>query len=494
MLADEKNIISDEVNDVGSLENGSVREKSVNEADIDQVQYTAEEEKAVLRKIDRHLLPLICFIYFAQYLDKQSLTYTAVFGLKKDLKMVGTDYSWCTTIFYLGQLGANFVLAYLMTIIPRAPLTGACVVIWSVCCMCLAAPNTKQGFWVGRLFLGIFEAAVQPACVMITTYWYRKREQPLRTAIYISMNALAQIIGCYIMYGIGKTNSANIADWRVMFLICGALSLLAGLLFYFLLPASPKVAWFLTEREREIALKRIHEENDRSALNKFEFDQLKECLKFDWLFMSSFAFGFLVTVTSGPIIFQSLLLASFGYDKWDTMKYGSPAGALQLLFIWVGVLAVRLIPKERAMISACLVGIPLAGTIMLLCLKKSSGWWMIVASWMSSIITSFMTIILSLIASNVRGNTKKSLCSNAFYVGYCLAAIIYPQWWTGSYRGGLIVVVIMWIIMILLLIFYRFKAIYENKKKEKMELQTVQTVTIDDDLTDKANIHHRYVY
>lgn len=428
-----------------SCHSGSIAklDKVFDDEYLEQVVYTAEEERALVRKIDLYVLPFMCLVFFSQYLDKQSLSYAAVFGLKTDLKMVGHDYSWCTTIFYLGNLGANFVFTYLMTIIPRAPMTGACVVIWSVCCMCLAAPNTKQGFWVGRLFLGIFEAAVQPACVLITSYWYRKREQPLRTACWISMNAIAQIVGSFLMYGIGKTNKSKLADWKIMFISCGAISLVAGVAFYLWIPISPRTAWFLTPREREIAVKRLYEESDRTATNKFNKQQLFECLKFDWLFLSAMAFGFLITVTSGTIIFQSLILANFGYDKYENMKYGSPAGAVQLLFVWIGVLAVKLIPSERAMISIALVCLPLAGSIMVLCLKKSSGWWVIVGSWLGSVITSFMTILLSLISSNVRGNTKKSVCSNAFFAGYCLAAIIYPQWWLGSYRGGLIVNIVM---------------------------------------------------
>ncbi|SCV05792.1 LANO_0H15280g1_1 [Lachancea nothofagi CBS 11611] len=492
MKEEQKNSIKIELDEISSENVGEVEPIKVEETD--RLEYTPEEERALLRKIDLHVLPLMCAIFFAQYLDKQSLTYAAVFGLKTDLKMAGHDFSWCTTIFYLGQLGASFLFTYLMTVIPRVPLTGACVVVWSVCCMCLAAPNTKQGFWVGRLFLGAFEAVVQPACVLITSYWYRKREQPMRAAVWISMNALAQIFGSFLMYGIGKTNSGKLEDWRVMFLACGGISLVAGLFFYFLVPISPSAAWFLSEREKQIAMGRIHEESDRSAINKFDLGQFKECLNFDWLFYSSFFFGFLVTVTSGPIIFQSLILAGFGYDKYETMEYGSPAGAIQLLFVWIGVLAVKFFPKERSVICACLVTVPLTGTIMVLALKKSSGWWVIVGSWLGSVITCLVTIMISLIASNVRGNTKKSLCSNAFYVGYCLAAIIYPQWWLGTYRGGLIVTVIMWVILVILLVLYRFKAIRENKKKDSVEFETEQKVTKDDDFTDKQNVHHRYVY
>lgn len=39
---------------------------------------TPEEERALVRKIDMVVLPLMCFIFFLQYLDKQSLSYAAV--------------------------------------------------------------------------------------------------------------------------------------------------------------------------------------------------------------------------------------------------------------------------------------------------------------------------------------------------------------------------------------------------------------------------------
>jgi hypothetical protein len=41
---------------------------------------TPEEERAVVRKIDMVVLPLMCFVFFLQYLDKQSLSYAAVWN------------------------------------------------------------------------------------------------------------------------------------------------------------------------------------------------------------------------------------------------------------------------------------------------------------------------------------------------------------------------------------------------------------------------------
>lgn len=51
--------------------------------------YTAEEERAVLRKIDLTILPMMCVIFFLQYLDKQSLSYASVSFVHPTKKVSG---------------------------------------------------------------------------------------------------------------------------------------------------------------------------------------------------------------------------------------------------------------------------------------------------------------------------------------------------------------------------------------------------------------------
>ena len=35
------------------------------------------------------------------------------------------------------------------------------------------------------------------------------------------MNGIAQVIGCLLMYGIGKNTGLSLAPWRTLFLVCG---------------------------------------------------------------------------------------------------------------------------------------------------------------------------------------------------------------------------------------------------------------------------------
>jgi hypothetical protein len=62
------------------------------------------------------------------------------------------------------------------------------------------------------------------------------------------------------------------------------------------------------------------------------------------------------------------------------MLYTAPGGAVQIFFIWVGILGCYLFPKNRSLIIMILVITPLIGNILLLKLSLSSGWGMIVAS------------------------------------------------------------------------------------------------------------------
>lgn len=60
------------------------------------VTFTAAESKKVLRKIDLWVCLPMCIIYTMQNMDKQSISYAAVFNLQAETGLVGTQYSWLT--------------------------------------------------------------------------------------------------------------------------------------------------------------------------------------------------------------------------------------------------------------------------------------------------------------------------------------------------------------------------------------------------------------
>lgn len=56
--------------------------------------------------------------YMFQFLDKSALSYTAIMGLRDDLKLQGTDYSWASSIYYFGYLIASYIAGVIMVRYP----------------------------------------------------------------------------------------------------------------------------------------------------------------------------------------------------------------------------------------------------------------------------------------------------------------------------------------------------------------------------------------
>ena len=63
--------------------------------------YTKEEEAAVIRKLDLHLIPLLFLLYSLSVLDRTNLGNARIAGMEKDIDLGGTRYNWLGTIFYI---------------------------------------------------------------------------------------------------------------------------------------------------------------------------------------------------------------------------------------------------------------------------------------------------------------------------------------------------------------------------------------------------------
>ncbi|KAI3395994.1 hypothetical protein diail_565 [Diaporthe ilicicola] len=469
--------------------------------------YTAEDDRAVLRKIDLTILPMICAVFFLQYLDKQSLSYASVFGLITDLNMTSQQYSWCSSIFYVGQLVAEPPFVYLMSRLHLTKFVGITVVIWGVICMCLAAPTSFAGFATVRFLLGFAEGAVSPASITITSIWYRKREHASRTELWITMNGIAQIVGSLLMYGIGKNTSLSLAPWRVLFLVCGALTSAAGVVFYVFMPNGPRDAWFLDARQKEVLSLRMARDREGGDKTTFSRPQLRETM-LDPKAWFAFAFGLLVTMQSPVLTFASLVINNIGYDKYQTMLYTAPSGAVQITMLWVGVLGCAVMPRDRTLVAMALVVPPLAGTVCLLKLPLDAGWGMIAASWIASCITAPFSILVSLTASNVKGNTKRAIVNAMFFIGYCAGCIGAPQLWTHKprYFSGVVTAIVTWCLSFLAIIWYRLVCSRDNAKREAEKSSGIgevqgasggqvlldETGALRSDLTDKEDREFRY--
>jgi hypothetical protein len=75
--------------------------KSEDAAHVPVAEFTKEEEEAVIRKLDWHLMPLIFVLYSLSVLDRSNLGNAKIAGMQTDINLGGNRYNWLGTIFYI---------------------------------------------------------------------------------------------------------------------------------------------------------------------------------------------------------------------------------------------------------------------------------------------------------------------------------------------------------------------------------------------------------
>lgn len=68
------------------------------------IDISPEENKRLKTLIDRRVLGIMIFTYFLQALDKGTLSFSSIMGIRTDTHLVGQQFSWLTTCIYIAIL------------------------------------------------------------------------------------------------------------------------------------------------------------------------------------------------------------------------------------------------------------------------------------------------------------------------------------------------------------------------------------------------------
>lgn len=140
-------------------------------------------------------------LFAQQYVDKTTLSYAAIFGIKDSLHLKGTEYSWLSSIFYFGWLVWAIPSNLIMQRLPPAYYLSFNIFMWGALLMCEAASKNFATLSVLRILSGAFEAIADPAFMLIVSTYYTREEQPSRISAYYLWNGIGVAGGGLI----GKT-------------------------------------------------------------------------------------------------------------------------------------------------------------------------------------------------------------------------------------------------------------------------------------------------
>lgn len=174
-----------------------------------QSEYSDAYMRRLRWKIDLFLLPLMWLCYGTQQADKTSISVQAVFGIREDTHLVGDQFNWLTTIFYLSYLACEFPGNWAMQKLHTGKFLSVVIVLWGMIVLCVAFAKNWAHLMVLRTLQGALECTISPTFMLLTGSWYTSREHTLRSLIWGTSNAGMNIIAGLSMYGIGLRAEKN---------------------------------------------------------------------------------------------------------------------------------------------------------------------------------------------------------------------------------------------------------------------------------------------
>ncbi|KAJ7178376.1 MFS general substrate transporter [Mycena crocata] len=429
---------------------------------------TEEEDAAILRKIDKWILPVILMVYFLQQLDKSSLSYTSVFGIVAETGLVGTQYSWLSSIVYVAQLIWQPMSSYFLVRLPLSKYLFWHVLMWGVCVSATAAAKNFTGLITARFFLGLFEATVAPCFITITQMWWRRREQTFRLALWFAMNGVTGMVGSLLTYGLGHIKG-KLHPYQVIFLFIGLLTVVCSPIVYFILPDSPAKARFLNHEEKIVALERLRANNQGTESKVWKWDQVVEVL-LDLKTYLWFSLLFLCAVPSGGIgAFGPLIIQGFGFNQFQTILFNIPFAAFQvILTIGAATISTKIKLKWPVIFVASLP--PIAGAAAIYTLGRGpelrNG--LLGCYYVLSFFTALQPMLYTWSSQNTAGHTKKTCTTGIVFVAQCagniLGPLVYKTQDKPYYKPGLICDLICWILLSVLTLVTAAYLTFLNKR------------------------------
>ncbi|KAJ5819061.1 hypothetical protein N7474_004652 [Penicillium riverlandense] len=220
-------------------------------------------EKALVRKIDFRLLPMIIIMYILNYLDRNNIAAARLAGLPQDLNLQGNQYATCVSILFVGYLLMQIPSNLLLNKFGKPAIYLPCaMMLWGVISTCTAAAENFAGLVVTRFFLGFVEAAYFPGCLYFLSAWYTRKELGFRTAALYSGSLISGAFSGLIAAGItgGMDGVKGLRAWRWLFIIEGAITIVVAFISIWVLPNFPRTTPWLSDEEKELAAWRLEED------------------------------------------------------------------------------------------------------------------------------------------------------------------------------------------------------------------------------------------
>ncbi|PMD51012.1 MFS general substrate transporter [Hyaloscypha bicolor E] len=293
-------------------------------------------ERALLWKLDYHILPLLYLAYIITFIDRANIGNVKIEGMLTDLDMKGNDYNIALIVyavpFILLELPSSLAL--------RRYRPGNYIAFimfgWGVATLGAGITRSYAGLLVCRFLVGCFEAGLIPSCTFLMNQYYKKFEFQRRYSFFFTSSHIGGAFSGLLTYALVKMNNiGGYAGWRWVFIIEGLFTILLAITSFFLIVPLPEDVTFLTPSEKTLLLKRLEGDHltatseDKTPLTLSQIIKIMTHWKIVLPLLACFACNI---ATSATTAFQPTVLKNLGFTSSSAQIHTIPVYMSGLFF------------------------------------------------------------------------------------------------------------------------------------------------------------------
>ncbi|THY34680.1 alternative sulfate transporter [Aureobasidium pullulans] len=401
------------------------------------VDWTQDEEKKLVQKLDFTVLPLLTMVFFALQLDRGNIGSALNDNFLKDAGITQYQYNIGQQLLSAGivilEIPSNLLLYRFG---PRVWISSQ-IFAWGLVATFQAFQHGLGAYLSTRLLLGLCEAGFIPGGLYTLSLYYKKEETSKRFAIYFFGNNFASACTGLLAYGILHMRGiAGLAGWRWMFLIEGIFTILCGVVFLLCIPLGPQNPAtlfgyrYFTEREEHILCQRVllddpsKEKKSHSISKKELLSVLGNWKIYPHVLISLCGIAPATTMSS----YAPSLVKNFGYDRLKATAMVSVGPWIQIFLNYLsGYLSDKTNRRGYVNLGGLLMwwGFSLGSLILADTTQKEAKYAMLVLAMASS--TIWHPVNGSWLSMNARSPAERSITMAMFVSAANLGGIIGGQ-------------------------------------------------------------------
>ncbi|KAF2718501.1 retrograde regulation protein 2 [Polychaeton citri CBS 116435] len=475
-------------------------DSAVNDARINA--FTPEEQKKIIRRIDRRLVLTCGFMYCVSLMDRTNTGIAVVAGMGVDLVLIGFRYSALVLVFFITYVLLQPPATVILRKVGPRIFLPTIVVLWGLTMMCFGFVRKWYELIPLRLILGVFEAGFFPGCAYLLSTWYPRYELQKRNAVFYLIGSLSSAFSGILAYGFFQMNGLGnlgkeygqhygptklhpdapsgimpgIAGWRWIFILQGVITIVVGFIGAITIVDFPEKAAtkshgftipFLNEKEAAFVVARIEKDRHDAIPEPFNISNYLRCACDSKIWGFAWLFGLTTTNTYAIAYFLPIILYDgMGFSLAMAECLIAPpyvfAAFVMFAVAWFG--DKYHIRGPLVIFNALLgvIGLPLMGFASSNAVRYF-GVFLATTSCNSNIPT-----VLSFQANNIRGQWKRALASatlvGAGGIGGIIGSTVFREQDKPTYHPGLYTCIIASVLVILITLLLDLKFWRANKR------------------------------